>query len=84
MIRDDQGEYGYLIPSNFMAIRVCEQLDEIFTDIYNNEKLSYLVRVLKQEIENGIKNFAIHNVEGKKVYAYGNTTINYHLISLFN
>ena len=60
-----------MIPSNFMAVKTCEQLEEILTVVYKNDKLARLARVLGKEIEKGILKHALKVVNGKQILAYG-------------
>ena len=54
-----------------MAVKTCEQLEEILTVVYKNDKLARLARVLGKEIEKGILKHALKVVNGKQILAYG-------------
>lgn len=72
---------GYLIPSNMFAVVILGYLEEIFTNLLNDQVISAKARNLKEEIQHGIETYG-HTVNsiGKDIYAYevdgyGNTTI---------
>ena len=67
---DDQGKYGYHVPSNFMVGKLAQQLQEIFTTVYNEKKLEEISCMLFKEIDEAIKVHAVKEVNGKKIYAY--------------
>ncbi|MGN0299432.1 MAG: glycoside hydrolase family 125 protein [Lachnospiraceae bacterium] len=68
---DDACKYGYLVPSNCFAARVCGMIAEIAECIYQNSKLAEQALSMKAEVEAGLQQFAVfeHPVYGK-MYAY--------------
>jgi len=68
---DDSCTYGYLVPSNMFAVVVLDYLKEIFTTISPDEIRLARVSKLRDEIQDGLENFAkIKNAAGETVYAY--------------
>lgn len=68
---DDRCIHHYLVPSNMFAVVVLGYLEEIFTDVLNDEKVVERAKALRIEIEEGIQNHAIvKNKNGDDVYAY--------------
>lgn len=68
---DDTTQYGFLIPSNMMAVVSLRQLSEIAKKVYKDEALSRETADLAKEIDAGIRKHAIvnHPVAGK-IYAF--------------
>lgn len=68
---DDSCTYGYLVPSNLMAIRALENAAEIAEAVYKNVELTEQIRQLQAEIRKGVEDFAVveHPKYGK-MYAY--------------
>ncbi len=67
---DDHCEYNYLVPSNMFAVVVLNYMQEISREIYKDEDFSRNLAKLANEIDDGIREFAITKINGKKVYAY--------------
>lgn len=68
---DDRCVYHYLVPSNMFAVVVLRYLEEIFTDVFGNEKMVERVKKLREEIQSGIQKYAIvKNKKGEEIYAY--------------
>ena len=67
---DDACRYGYLVASNMFAYVVLGYLDEMLSEINCDNSLLEKCRKLRNEIYNGINNFAIvDDGEGNKIYA---------------
>ena len=67
---DDRCEYGYLVPSNLMALSLLPFVEELFIRFGDTE---YAKRAgqLKAQIEYGIQNYGIYNhPKYGKIYAY--------------
>src|SRR5699024_12314290 len=68
---DDANEYHYFVPGNMFAVVVLGYLEEIFTEIIPNEDKVSRAKKLREEIEKGIKEYAIvKNEQGEYVYVY--------------
>lgn len=68
---DDACTYGYLIPSNIMAVTVLEQMADIAEEIYESKELAKSCLDLRETIEKGIKEFATYeHPEYGLIYAY--------------
>lgn len=68
---DDACTYGYLVPSNMFAVVVLGYLEEIAENVLKNGNLSAKARELKNQIYEGIENYAVTKKEGYgEVYAY--------------
>lgn len=68
---DDACTYGYLVPSNMFAVVVLGYLEEIAENVLKNGNLSEEARELKNQIYEGIENYAVTKKEGYgEVYAY--------------
>lgn len=68
---DDACKYGYLVPSNMFAVVVLGYLLEINELAYQDAELEQETRSLRQEIEQGNREFAlIQDEEFGPVYAY--------------
>lgn len=68
---DDACTYGYLVPSNMFAVVVLGYLEEIAENVLKNGNLSGEARELKNQIYEGIENYAVTKKEGYgEVYAY--------------
>lgn len=68
---DDATQYGFLVPSNMMATVSLRQLAQIERKVYNNEDFATECENLAQEVEEGIRKYAVveHPSHGK-VFAY--------------
>lgn len=68
---DDATQYGFLIPSNMMAVVCLRQLAQIATEVYKDKGMAAEAKALADEIDAGIRKHAIvqHPVCGK-VYAF--------------
>lgn len=68
---DDATQYGFLVPSNMMAVVCLRQLADIAKTVYKDAAVSKEATALATEIDNGIKKYAVvnHPVCGK-VYAF--------------
>jgi len=68
---DDRCIYGYLIPSNMMAVTALTYGEEICREIYKNEEIAEACHKLASEIKVGIEKYGItyHEKYGK-IYAY--------------
>ncbi|MCM1504857.1 MAG: glycoside hydrolase family 125 protein [Muribaculum sp.] len=77
---DDATQYGFLVPSNMMAVVSLRQLAEIERKVYGNEEFAGECDSLAEEVDTAIKQFAIvdHPVYGKvfafEVDGFGNHT----------
>ncbi len=77
---DDATQYGFLVPSNMMAVVSLRQLAEIERNVYGNAEFASECNSLADEVDNAIKQFAVvdHPVYGKvfayEVDGYGNHT----------
>lgn len=68
---DDATQYGFLVPSNMMAVVSLRQLAEIASEVYNDNDFAEECTSLAVEVDAGIENFAIVNNPNKgTVYAY--------------
>lgn len=68
---DDACTYGYLVPSNMFAVVVLGYLEEIFSKVLADEKITAQAKQLKQEIQAGIQDHAYTtNALGEKIFAY--------------
>ncbi|MDO5345918.1 MAG: glycoside hydrolase family 125 protein [Lachnospiraceae bacterium] len=68
---DDACTYGYLVPSNMFAVVVLGYLEEIAGQVLKDRALAEEARKLKDEIYEGIENYAITvKEEYGEVYAY--------------
>ncbi len=79
---DDACKYGYLIPSNMFAVVVLDYNLEILSKFYDDIDLYNSVKTLRDEIDNGIKEYGIidHPKYGK-IFAYEvNGLGDYHLM----
>lgn len=77
---DDATQYGFLVPSNMMAVVSLRQLAEIEREIYGDNAFALECETLAAEVDKGIREYAVvdHPRLGK-VYAfevdgYGNHT----------
>ncbi|WP_155832295.1 glycoside hydrolase family 125 protein [Butyrivibrio sp. MC2013] len=68
---DDCCRFGYLVPSNLMAATALGYAAEICSSSYKDEELADRCKALKEEIEDGIRDYAIvkHPKYGD-IYAY--------------
>ncbi|MBR6358127.1 MAG: glycoside hydrolase family 125 protein [Lachnospiraceae bacterium] len=68
---DDRCIFGYLIPSNMMAVKALGYMSELLREGYNDIKNAEKCELLAEDIEEGIKLYGIvdHNRFGK-MYAY--------------
>lgn len=68
---DDACYYNYLIPSEMMAVVALRALIEIETSVFKDRKFLADIKALRNEIDAGIKKFAIVNDKKfGKVYAF--------------
>lgn len=68
---DDACRYGYLIPSNFFAVKSLEQMEEIMEALHPEENLSGQIRTLREQIQEGLQKYAVtSHPEFGPVYAY--------------
>lgn len=68
---DDACKYGYLIPANMFASVVLGYIGEFAKDIFGDEDLFTDANQLKEDIDNGIKQYGIiHDSEYGDIYAY--------------
>ena len=56
---DDACRYGYLVPSNFFAVRELEQLAEIAEALMNDAALAQRALKLRDEIKGGLEKYAV-------------------------
>ena len=68
---DDRCIFGYLIPSNMMAVKALGYMSELLREGYGDTKNAEKCELLAEDIEEGIKLFGIvdHHRFGK-IYAY--------------
>jgi len=68
---DDATTYGFLIPSNFFAVKSLRQAAEIATKVKNNSGLAGRCEALAAEVEAALKKYAVvnHPTAGK-IYAF--------------
>lgn len=68
---DDCCDFGYLIPSNMMAVKAMEFAQEICRECYKDEVLAIKCKTLAEEIQEGIQTYGVveHPKYGK-IYAY--------------
>jgi hypothetical protein len=68
---DDFTTYGYLIPSEMMAVVALGDLAEVETDVYHNQSKSNTDMALRLQINQGIQKYGIVDEPGfGKIYAY--------------
>ena len=68
---DDACEYGYLIPSNFFAVKSLEQMAEMADALLPAENLSGRIRALREQIQDGLRKYAVTgHPDFGPVYAY--------------
>lgn len=68
---DDSCKFGYLIPSNMMAVKAMEYAEEICQECYKEEGLAARCRTLSEAIREGIEKYGVVNhPEYGKLYAY--------------
>lgn len=68
---DDSCKFGYLIPSNMMAVKAMEYAEEICREYYKEEALAARCRTLSEAIREGIEKYGVVNhPEYGKIYAY--------------
>ena len=65
---DDACRYGYLIASNMFAVAILGYLEEMLTAAGRTELINE-ISSLRNEIDNGIKKYAVVEHNGKKIYA---------------
>lgn len=58
---DDATTFGFLIPSNFMAVSSLRKAAEILSEVNNDDALANECRALADDVENAIKEYAIVN-----------------------
>lgn len=68
---DDSTQYGFLIPSNMMAVVSLRQLSEMVNNVFGDNDFAKECSSLADEVDNGIKQYAVvnHPVCGE-VYAF--------------
>ena len=68
---DDCCTFGYLIPSNMMAVKAMEYAEEICRTVYHDEEMADQCKALSEEIRDGILTYGVvdHPKYGK-MYAY--------------
>jgi hypothetical protein len=78
---DDRCIYGYLIPSNMMAVVALHYAEEICREVYQDAELGKEFCSLAAEIEKGIEEYGIveHPVHGK-IYAYEADGAGHHVL----
>lgn len=68
---DDCCDYGYLIPSNMMAVKAMDYAEEICRDCYREEELAARCRVLSRELREGIQRYGtVEHPKYGQIYAY--------------
>lgn len=68
---DDSCKFGYLIPSNMMAVKAMEYAEEICRECYKEEGLAARCRTLSEAIRDGIEKYGVVNhPKYGKLYAY--------------
>lgn len=68
---DDCCDYGYLIPSNMMAVVALQYAEEIADSIYHDTALAMACKTLAGEIQHGIEQYAVvEHPEYGKIYAF--------------
>lgn len=68
---DDSCTYGYLIPSNMMAVSALKYAAEIIEVVYNKKQISEKYIGLAEEIRQGIeKHGVVNHSKFGKIYAY--------------
>lgn len=68
---DDSCTYGYLIPSNMMAVSALNYAAEIIDVVYNKKQISDKYIELSEEIKQGIEKYGIvEHPKFGKIYAY--------------
>ncbi|MGL4372322.1 MAG: glycoside hydrolase family 125 protein, partial [Turicibacter sp.] len=68
---DDACQFHYLVPSNMFAVVVLNYLEEIAQAVLHDDAIAQEARILSDEIDKGIKEFAIiEHEEFGKVFAY--------------
>lgn len=78
---DDRCIYGYLIPSNMMAVTALSYGEEICRIIYKNDMLAERCHKLALEINEGIEKFGIVNHEKYgDIYSYETDGLSNHIL----
>lgn len=68
---DDATTFGFLVPSNFMAVTSLRKAAEILTEVNGERELARECEALASEVEQAIRNHAIaEHPEFGKIYAY--------------
>lgn len=68
---DDACTYSYLVPSNMFAVVVLGYINEIATNIINDDVLAKNAEMLRNEINEGIEKYAVYNhPRCGEIYAY--------------
>lgn len=68
---DDCCTFGYLIPSNMMAVKAMEYAEEMCRDCYGDKELAGRCRKLREEIQDGIQAYGmVEHFKYGKIYAY--------------
>lgn len=68
---DDACKYGYLVPSNMFAEKVCTYIAEISQKYYDDLELKETAEKLRCDIHEGIEEYAVVDRDGfGEIYAY--------------
>ena len=67
---DDACVYGYLIPSNMLAVVVLRNISEIAREVYGDEKLSQEAAAFAEEVDEAIRKYAPLPYIPETIYAY--------------
>lgn len=68
---DDACKFGYLVPSNMMAVVALRYAKTMALDGYNDKDLAQRCETLAEEIDDGIQSYAIvDHAKYGKIYAY--------------
>lgn len=67
---DDACTYGYLIPSNMLAVTVLGNIAEVAEQIYEETEFASRALTLAEEIEHAIQKYGIVPCTEKEFYAY--------------
>jgi hypothetical protein len=78
---DDACMYGYLIPSNFFAVRSLDQLTEIARSILYDPEICEKAEQLRAEIRDGLDRFAVvDHPDFGPVFTYETDGLGHHLL----
>ena len=68
---DDRCVYGYLVPSNMMAVVALGEAAQLLEEVYRDEALAAECRALAKEIAGGIEKYGVtEHPQFGKIYAY--------------